>query len=83
MNSQLFLCHGLAVSQAVNLNTWPATIFVGRDGRVKLIHSGFASPASGEFNTQLREGFTATIERRLAENNGEHAFADVPKASGQ
>ena len=24
------------VPQAVNLNTWPATIFVGRDGKVKL-----------------------------------------------
>jgi hypothetical protein len=83
VNSQLLLSHGLTVSQAVNLNTWPATIFVGRDGRVKLIHSGFASPARGGFNTQLKEEFTATIKRLLAENNGEHAFADVPKASGQ
>jgi hypothetical protein len=43
------------VPQAVNLNTWPATIFVGRDGLVKGIHSGFASPASGEFNRQLQD----------------------------
>jgi hypothetical protein len=35
------------VPQAVNLNTWPATLFVGRDGRVKHIHAGFAAPASG------------------------------------
>jgi len=71
------------VPQAVNLNTWPATIFVGRDGRVKLIHSGFAAPASGEFNTQLKEEFTATIEHLLAENSGESASADRTKASGQ
>jgi thiol-disulfide isomerase/thioredoxin len=55
------------VPQAVNLNTWPATIFVGRDGLVKGIHSGFASPASGEFNRELKAEFTAKIERLLAE----------------
>jgi peroxiredoxin len=48
--------------QAVNLNTWPATLFIGRDGRVKLIHSGFAAPASGEFNEELKQEFTSTIE---------------------
>jgi peroxiredoxin len=55
------------VPQAVNLNTWPATFFIGRDGRVKSVHAGFASPASGEFNRQLKEEFTSTIERLLAE----------------
>jgi thiol-disulfide isomerase/thioredoxin len=55
------------VPQAVNLNTWPATIFVGRDGLIKGIHSGFASQASGEFNTQLQEEFTAKIEQLLAD----------------
>ena len=43
------------VPQAVNLNTWPATIFVGRDGRVKRIHAGFAAPASGEFNDSAED----------------------------
>jgi thiol-disulfide isomerase/thioredoxin len=56
------------VPQAVNLNTWPATIFVGRDGLVRGIHSGFASPASGDFNRQLKDEFTARIEQLLAEN---------------
>jgi thiol-disulfide isomerase/thioredoxin len=55
------------VPQAVNLNTWPATFFVGRDGRVNLIHAGFAAPASGEFNDQLKAEFTSTIERLLVE----------------
>ena len=45
------------VPQAVNLNTWPATLFVGRDGKVKHIHAGFAAPASGEFNAQLKQEF--------------------------
>jgi peroxiredoxin len=54
------------VPQAVNLNTWPATLFIGRDGRVKLIHSGFAAPASSEFNQELKQEFTSTIENLLA-----------------
>ena len=55
------------VPQAVNLNTWPATFFIGKDGRVKNIHAGFAAPASGVFHEQLKQDFTATIERLLAE----------------
>jgi len=55
------------VPQAVNLNTWPATLFVGRDGKVKHIHTGFASPASGMFNAQLKQEFTSTIEQMLKE----------------
>jgi len=58
------------VPQAVNLNTWPATFFIGRDGKVKHIHAGFAAPASGEFNAQLKQEFTSTIEKLLAENDG-------------
>jgi len=53
--------------QVVNLNTWPATLFVGRDGKVKHIHAGFASPASGVFNAELKQEFTSTIERLLKE----------------
>jgi len=55
------------VPQLVNLNTWPATVFIGRDGRVRLVHSGFASPASGEFNAQLKQEFTSKIEQLLVE----------------
>ncbi|HVY80538.1 MAG TPA: TlpA disulfide reductase family protein [Steroidobacteraceae bacterium] len=55
------------VPQLVNLNTWPATVFVGRDGTVRAVHSGFASPASGQFNAQLKKEFTERIEQLLAE----------------
>jgi thiol-disulfide isomerase/thioredoxin len=65
------------VPQAVNLNTWPATLFVGRDGRVKHIHAGFAAPASGDFNIQLKQEFTSTIEKLLAEKNGSLVSANV------
>jgi thiol-disulfide isomerase/thioredoxin len=65
------------VPQAVNLNTWPATLFVGRDGKVKHIHAGFAAPASGEFNTQLKQEFTSTIEKLLAEKSGSFVSSNV------
>jgi thiol-disulfide isomerase/thioredoxin len=68
------------VPQAVNLNTWPATIFVGRDGRVRGIHSGFASPASGEFNRQLQKEFTAKIETLLKEKASANAISTASAA---
>lgn len=69
------------IPQAVNLNTWPATIFVGRDGLVKGMHSGFASPASGEFHQQLQQEFTAKIERLLAERpNTSVADLTIPRS---
>jgi thiol-disulfide isomerase/thioredoxin len=69
------------VPQAVNLNTWPATLFIARDGRVRSIHSGFAAHASGEFNQQLQQEFTAEIEKLLAENEGP-TVADNDEANG-
>jgi len=68
------------VPQLVNVNTWPATVFVGRDGLVKGVHSGFASPASGEFNRQLKKEFTAKIEELLAQK-GSVAVADATPAA--
>ncbi len=55
------------IPQLVNLNSWPTTVFIGRDGLVKAIHAGFASPASGEFNGELKSEITARIESLLAE----------------
>jgi len=52
---------------AENLNAWPTTFFVGRDGKVRGSHTGFAAPASGEFHRQLRREFTGLVEKLLAE----------------
>lgn len=35
------------IPQLENLNSWPTTVFIGRDGLVRGVHAGFASPASG------------------------------------
>jgi thiol-disulfide isomerase/thioredoxin len=54
------------IPQAENLNSWPTTFFLGRDGKVRVIHAGFAAAASGEFNAQLKREVTGTVERLLA-----------------
>ena len=56
------------VPQLNNLDTWPATIFIGRDGKVKAVHAGFSSPASGKFYTGLKQEFSDRIEHLLAES---------------
>jgi thiol-disulfide isomerase/thioredoxin len=53
--------------QGVNLNSFPTTFFLGRDGRVRSAHAGFPSKASGTFHTEAKEEITALVERLLAE----------------
>jgi thiol-disulfide isomerase/thioredoxin/uncharacterized lipoprotein YmbA len=72
---------GEKLPQLVNLNTWPATIFVGRDGLVKGVHSGFASPASGQFNKELQKDFTAKIEQLLAQEVTQNRAAATAPAN--
>ena len=55
------------LTQAVNWNAWPTTFFAGRDGRVRKVHAGFPSRASGTFYQQATEEFTAAIEQLIAE----------------
>lgn len=50
-----------------NLNSWPTSFFIGRDGRVKEIHAGFAGPANPTGNAELRQDITALIQRLLAQ----------------
>jgi thiol-disulfide isomerase/thioredoxin len=61
------------VPQAVNLNTWPATLFIGRDGKVKATYSGFASGASGSYNAALKDNFVSIINRLLKDNPVQNA----------
>ena len=67
--------------QAVNLNTWPATFFIGRDGKVKGVHSGFAAPASGPYHIALKEEFTSTIEKLLKEKPSADINSPVSSAA--
>ena len=55
------------VPQIHNLNSFPTTIFLGRDGLVRGVHAGFAGAASGVFHNNAKEEITATVERLLGE----------------
>ena len=55
--------------QAVNLDTFPATFFIGRDGLVKAIHAGFAGKAMGALHDQLVEEINTTLAKLLAERS--------------
>jgi thiol-disulfide isomerase/thioredoxin len=55
------------VPQGVNLNSFPTTFFLGRDGKVRSAHAGFPGKASGKFHTEMKEEVTALVERLLAE----------------
>jgi len=55
------------VPQGLNLNSFPTTFFLGRDGKVRSAHAGFAGKASGKFHTEMKEDITALVERLLAE----------------
>jgi thiol-disulfide isomerase/thioredoxin len=55
------------VPQGLNLNSFPTTFFLGRDGKVRSAHAGFAGKASGKFHTDMKEDITALVERLLAE----------------
>ena len=55
--------------QAVNLNSWPTTFFLGRDGRVRQVHAGFAGPASAEYSKSQNEEVGALVEGLLGEGH--------------
>ncbi|MFN7703721.1 MAG: peroxiredoxin family protein [Chryseotalea sp.] len=46
---------------------FPTTIFIGKDGKVKKIHTGFSGPGTGIYYEQFKEEFNATINTLLAE----------------
>jgi thiol-disulfide isomerase/thioredoxin len=56
------------IPQAENLNSWPTTFFLGRDGTVRAIHAGFAAPASGQYNVALKKEVRERVEHLLSEN---------------
>jgi thiol-disulfide isomerase/thioredoxin len=69
-----------ALPQLVNFGAYPTSIFLGRDGRVRSVHAGFASPAAGAEHTRLTQEIRELVERLLAEpadgTNPEHPGRD-------
>jgi thiol-disulfide isomerase/thioredoxin len=54
--------------QLVNFGVYPTTIFIGRDGRVRSVHAGFASAATGEEHQRLEREERELVEQLLAES---------------
>lgn len=55
------------IPQAVHLNCWPTSFFLGRDGRVREVHAGFAGPANPPAHEALTREVTELIEQLLSE----------------
>ncbi len=56
-----------AIPQLVNFDTYPTSVYLGRDHRVHSVHDGFASPATGEAHTRLKQEVRELVEKLLAE----------------
>ncbi len=58
---------GATLPQLHGFTAFPTTVFLGRDGRVRLVHAGFLGPATGARHTLQVDEFRSTIERLLRE----------------
>lgn len=48
---------------------FPTTIFIGKDGKVKYIHTGFEGPGTGIYYEQFKERFNQIINELLSQKN--------------
>ena len=53
--------------QLRGFTSFPTTVFIGRDGRVRRVHAGFYGPATGAQHERLIREFEREIERLLGE----------------
>ncbi len=49
------------------VRSYPTTIFLHGDGRVRAVHQGFAGPATGPAHHELRQRFETLVQELLAE----------------
>ncbi len=55
------------IPQGEHLDCWPTSFILGRDGRVREVHAGFAGPANKPAHEALQSEITALVEGLLAE----------------
>jgi thiol-disulfide isomerase/thioredoxin len=53
--------------QLRGFTSFPTTLFLGRDGRIRRVHAGFYGPATGAQHQRLLRDFKREIERLLGE----------------
>jgi hypothetical protein len=47
------------------VRSFPTTIFVGADGNIRAVHTGYSGPATGEAHARLLREFDEQIEALL------------------
>jgi hypothetical protein len=47
---------------------FPTTIFIGKDGNVKYIHTGFEGPGTGIYHEQFKQRFNEIVNELLSED---------------
>ncbi|NJN41548.1 MAG: hypothetical protein HC811_04210 [Flammeovirgaceae bacterium] len=50
-----------------HVQAFPTTIFIGKDGKVKKIHTGFSGPGTGAYYDQFIGWFNQTVNELLQE----------------
>jgi thiol-disulfide isomerase/thioredoxin len=70
--------HGVA-----NLNCWPTTFFVGQDGLVKAIHTGYSGPATGKDNAALEHETQSLVQKLLAGDERSNGVSAAQVAAKQ
>jgi thiol-disulfide isomerase/thioredoxin len=58
----------LTLPQLNRVVAFPTTIFIGKDGKVKKIHTGFSGPGTGIYYDQFVQHFNETVNELLNEN---------------
>ncbi|HEU5291072.1 MAG TPA: TlpA disulfide reductase family protein [Cyclobacteriaceae bacterium] len=56
------------------ITAFPTTIFIGKDGKVKHIHTGFEGPGTGIYHQQFIERFNQIVNACLSEQGEDRNF---------
>ncbi len=59
-----------SLPQLRDVKAFPTTIFIGRDGRVRRVHTGFSGPGTGKYYEEWKREFDALVKEMLAERAG-------------
>ena len=52
------------------VRSYPTTVFMDGEGRVRAVHQGYTGPATGEAYRELRQRFETLVQELLADDDG-------------
>jgi thiol-disulfide isomerase/thioredoxin len=58
---------GEVIPQVEHIGAYPTSIYIGKDGRIKAVHTGFPSIGSGEELTRVKKEVKDIVEQMLAD----------------